>query len=142
MKILNNILEVKDLSKYYYTKDGEVKAIDNISFNVKNGDFIAIVGPSGCGKSTLLSILSGIIDKTYGEINLLNCSKFGYMLQQDTLFDWLNVLDNCTLGLKIKKDYNVNTKKYVINLLKAYGLYNFMYKYPRNLSGGMRQRVG
>ena len=138
---MNNILEVKNLSKNYYTKDGEIKAIDDISFDVKKGEFIAIVGPSGCGKSTLLSILSGIVDKTYGKINLLNNSKFGYMLQQDTLFDWLNILDNCMLGLKIEKKDNEKNKKKVINLLKTYGLEDFIYKYPKNLSGGMRQRV-
>lgn len=138
---MNNILEVKKLSKNYYTKDGEIKAIDDISFDVKKGEFIAIVGPSGCGKSTLLSILSGIVDKTYGKINLFNNSKFGYMLQQDTLFDWLNILDNCMLGLKIEKKDNEKNKKKVINLLKTYGLEDFIYKFPKNLSGGMRQRV-
>lgn len=141
MKILNNILEVRNLSKSYYTKDGEIKAIDNISFSIEEGDFIAIVGPSGCGKSTLLSILSGIIEKNTGDINLINNSKFGYMLQQDTLFDWLNILDNSMLGLKIKKEDNKYSRDKVINLLKTYGLEDFIYKYPRNLSGGMRQRV-
>lgn len=141
MKILNNILEVRNLEKNYYTKDGEIKAIDNISFDVNQGDFIAIVGPSGCGKSTLLSILSGIISKDSGNIRLINDAKFGYMLQQDTLFDWLNILDNCMLGLKIKKDDTKEKKNKVIKLLKTYGLEDFIYKYPKNLSGGMRQRV-
>ena len=141
LKIMNNILEIKKLKKDYYTKDGLIKAIKDISFNVKEGEFIAIVGPSGCGKSTLLSILSGIVDKTYGEIKLFNNAKFGYMLQQDTLFDWLNILDNCMLGLKIEKKDDIENKNKVINLLKTYGLGDFIYKYPKNLSGGMRQRV-
>lgn len=141
MKILNNILEVRNLEKNYYTKDGEIKAIDNISFDVNQGDFIAIVGPSGCGKSTLLSILSGIIKNYTGNITLINNSKFGYMLQQDTLFDWLNILDNCMLGLRIKKEDTKDNRNKVINLLKTYGLRDFIYKYPKNLSGGMRQRV-
>ena len=141
MKILNNILEVRNLEKNYYTKDGEIKAIDNISFDVNQGDFIAIVGPSGCGKSTLLSILSGIIKNYTGNITLINNSKFGYMLQQDTLFDWLNILDNCMLGLRIKKEDTKDNRNEVINLLKTYGLRDFIYKYPKNLSGGMRQRV-
>ena len=63
------------------------------------------------------------------------------MLQEDALFDWLNVLDNCLIGLKIKGKLNEERKKYVINLLNKYGLKDFIYSYPRNLSGGMRQRV-
>ena len=141
LKILNNILEVKNLKKNYYTKDGEIKAIDNISFDVKEGDFIAIVGPSGCGKSTLLSILSGIVDDYSGSINLFNDAKFGYMLQDDSLFDWLNILNNSLLGLKIEKKDNDYNKKKVIDLLNTYGLGDFINKYPKNLSGGMRQRV-
>ena len=139
---MNNILEVRNLKKNYYTKDGEIIAIDDVSFNVHEGEFIAIVGPSGCGKSTLLSILCGIIDKTDGNINLINNAKLGYMLQNDTLFNWLNILDNCMLGLKIEKKDNEDNKKKVIDLLKKYDLEEFIYKYPNNLSGGMRQRVG
>ena len=141
MKTLNKILEVKNLKKNYYTKDGEIKAIDNVSFDVNEGDFIAIIGPSGCGKSTLLSVLSGIVNGYSGKINLINNVKLGYMLQDDSLFDWLNILDNAMLGLKIEKKDNNKNRDRVINLLHTYGLGDFIYKYPRNLSGGMRQRV-
>lgn len=139
---MNSLLVIKNLEKHYYTKDGEVVAIKNLSLNVDEGDFIAIVGPSGCGKSTLLSILCGIEDKTYGTIELPKNSKLGYMLQQDTLFDWLNILDNCLIGLKVQNQVTKENKEKVINLLKTYGLEDFIYKYPKNLSGGMRQRVG
>lgn len=138
---MNNLLIVKDLEKSYYTKDGEILAIKDVSFDVKDGEFIAIVGPSGCGKSTLLSILCALEDKTKGEIIFPNKSKLGYMLQQDTLFDWLNILDNCLLGLKVEKKVTKENKDKVINLLNTYGLKEFIYKYPKNLSGGMRQRV-
>ena len=131
------ILEVNNLKKIYHTKTSETKALENISFTVNEGEFIAIVGPSGCGKSTILSILCGLEDKTDGTITMNN-TKIGYMLQQDCLFPWRNVLDNCMLGLEIKKE---NDKDYVLELLNSYGLKDFIYSYPDNLSGGMRQRV-
>lgn len=138
---MNNLLIIKNLEKSYYTIDGEVKAIKDLSMEVKDGEFIAIVGPSGCGKSTLFSILCGIENETGGIIELPKNSKLGYMLQQDCLFDWLNILDNCLIGLKVKNQVTKEKKEKVINLLKTYGLEDFIYKYPKNLSGGMRQRV-
>lgn len=139
----NTILSIKNINKKYFTKSGEITAIDNISLDINEGEFIAIVGPSGCGKSTLLSILSGLIDKNSGEIIYPNQKKkkLGYMLQQDCLFPWLNILDNCLIGLKIEKNLTKEKKERVIKLLELYGLKDFIYKYPKNLSGGMRQRV-
>lgn len=131
------ILEVNNLKKIYHTQDSEIEALENITFTANEGEFIAIVGPSGCGKSTILSILCGLEDKTDGTIKMNN-TKIGYMLQQDSLFPWRNILDNCMLGLEIKKN---NNKDYVLELLNSYGLKDFIYSYPDNLSGGMRQRV-
>lgn len=139
---MNSLLIIDNLDKSYYTKDGEIEAIKNLSLDVKENEFIAIVGPSGCGKSTLLSILCGIEDKTNGNILFPKNSRLGYMLQQDSLFDWLNILDNCLIGLKVQKKVTKQSKEKVIDLLKTYGLGDFIYKYPKNLSGGMRQRVG
>ena len=136
-----NILEIKNLSKIYHTKDGEIDAIQDISLNIKDGEFIAIVGSSGCGKSTLLSILAGLDKSSSGEIVFKNNSTIGYMLQQDALFPWLSILDNASLGLKIK---GIDTKEnidYVKSLLKTYNLNGFQTKKPDVLSGGMRQRV-
>lgn len=138
---MNNILSIKNISKNYYTLKEEIKAIDNISIDIKNGEFISIVGPSGCGKSTLLSILNKQEKQTTGDINYYNNS-IGYMLQEDALFEWLNVLDNCLLGLKINKQLSIKSKEYVLKLLCKYGLKDFIYSYPNSLSGGMRQRVG
>ena len=137
---MNNILSIHNISKNYYTLKEEIKAIDNISLDIEKGEFISIVGPSGCGKSTLLSILNKQEEQTTGEINYYN-KTIGYMLQEDALFEWLNVLDNCLLGLKIKKKLNTNNKEYVLKLLCKYGLKDFIYSYPNSLSGGMRQRV-
>ncbi|MBR3199361.1 MAG: ABC transporter ATP-binding protein [Bacilli bacterium] len=133
-----NILKIKNLKKTYHTKESEFLAVDNFSFNLKEGEFVAIVGPSGCGKSTILSILCGLDKPSKGQIIYNKKLDFGYMLQSDNLFDWLNVYKNCILGLEIKKRKN---KKYVEKLLKTYGLWEFKDTYPRNLSGGMRQRV-
>lgn len=139
---MNSLLKVNKLSKNYLSNLGEVPAIKDISFDLNKKDFIAIVGPSGCGKSTLLSILANLEKKTNGEIIYNNKNiTIGYMFQQDCLFDHLTILDNCLLGLKIKGKISKEDKEYVINLLNTYGLSDFIYKYPKNLSGGMRQRV-
>lgn len=138
---MNYILSVRNLKKIYHTKDDEIEAIKNITFNVEEGKFIAIVGPSGCGKSTLLSILCGLENKTDGEIEFKDDTKIGYMLQQDALFNFRTILKNCLLGLEINKDLTSVNKKKVIKLLEDYGLKDFINKYPEELSGGMRQRV-
>lgn len=138
----DNILEISNLSKVYHTNKSEISAIDNLNLNIKDGEFVAIVGPSGCGKTTLLSILCGLEDKSSGEILYSKDElRMGYMLQNDTLFPWLNILDNCLLGVKIKKEVTKENIDRVKTLLETYGLSDFAYKYPRNLSGGMRQRV-
>ena len=138
---MNELLKIKDLSKNYHTKKDETLAVDNFSFDLKNGEFVAIVGPSGCGKSTILNILAGLDTKSSGEIILSDNTKMGYMLQQDALFNWKNVLENCLLGLEINKNLTKENKDYVLDLLNTYGLKDFINSYPNTLSGGMRQRV-
>lgn len=133
-----SILTIKNLNKIYHTKTSETKAIEDFSFELNDNEFIAIVGPSGCGKSTILNILANLDNKSNGEIILKDNIKLGYMLQQDALFNWKTVLDNCLLGLEINK---LNNKDYVLKLLNTYGLKDFINSYPNNLSGGMRQRV-
>lgn len=137
----NTLLEIKNLKKNYQTESGETKAIENFSFNLNDGEFVAIVGPSGCGKTTILSILAGLLNKSSGEIIIKDDKKLGYMLQQDCLFEWRTILDNCLLGLEIKKELSDQNTKDVIKLIEMYGLKDFINSYPNNLSGGMRQRV-
>ncbi len=137
-----NILSIKKLCKNYHTKTGEIEAVKNFNLDISEGEIIAIVGPSGCGKSTILSTLCGLEKKTSGDIKYgKEDFKLGYMLQRDSLFPWLTVLDNCLLGLKIKGKVTENDKKRVINLLDTYGLKEFKKHYPSELSGGMKQRV-
>lgn len=135
------ILEVKNLKKSYHTLKNEITALDDISFSVNKGEFISIVGPSGCGKSTILSILSNLINKSAGEININKNTNIAYMLQDDCLLPFKTILENCLIGLEINNCLNEDNKKYVINLLNTYGLGDFINSYPKNLSGGMRQRV-
>ena len=134
------ILEVKNLKKSYYSNSGETKAIEDFSFSFEEGEFVSVVGPSGCGKSTLLSVIANLENKTSGDIISSN-KKIGYMFQQDALFPWRTVLKNCLLSLEIEKKVNKESINNIINLLNKYGLHDFIYKYPNELSGGMRQRV-
>lgn len=136
-----NVLKIKNLKKTYHTKNKEILAVEDFSLNLKEGEFVSIVGPSGCGKSTILSILAELDNKSFGDIELTEKTRIGYMLQQDALFDFRTVLDNCLLGLEINKNLTNETKNYVLNLLKIYGLKDFINSYPATLSGGMRQRV-
>lgn len=138
----NDILTIKKLSKIYHTNKSEIPAIKDLNLNIKEGEFVAIVGPSGCGKTTLLSILCSLEEKSQGEIIYTQGKqKMGYMLQNDTLFPWLHILDNTLLGLKIEKNITKENIQKVTKLLETYGLKDFIKKYPNNLSGGMRQRV-
>lgn len=138
---MNNLLEIKNLTKNYHTKEGEIKAIKDCNLKVSKGEIIALVGPSGCGKSTLLSIISEL-DKDYqGEVIKSDNLKIAYMLQSDALFPWLTIYENAILGLKVQKMLTEENLAYVDYLLKFYNLDEFKNKYPKSLSGGMKQRV-
>lgn len=144
---MKEILKIKNIKKTYQSKNGEITAIDNISFSVNEGEFVSIIGPSGCGKSTLLSIISGLEEKTSGEVFIEGVlsdgvsPKVGYMLQKDTLLEWRSIYNNVMLGLEIRHIKTKENEEYATNLLKKYGLYEFKDKYPTQLSGGMRQRA-
>lgn len=135
------ILKIDNLKKDYFDLEGTITAIDNLSLDIFDKELVAIVGPSGCGKTTLLSILANLENKTAGNIIYDKNIKIGYMLQKDALFPWLSVLDNCLIGLEINHSLTEEKKNRVINLLKTYGLGDFINKYPDSLSGGMKQRV-
>lgn len=135
------LLEVKNLKKMYHNDQGETLAIEDVSFDVKKKEILSIVGPSGCGKSTILSILTNLEDKSDGEITFLGNENIGYMLQNDSLFPWLTILNNCLIGLEVTGTKNEENIRRVRELLEKYGLGEFIDKYPDSLSGGMRQRV-
>lgn len=140
-------LIIDNISMNYHTLTEETTALKNITFSVKNNDFISIVGPSGCGKSTILNIIAGLLIPSNGNVYLDENpikgynNKISYMFQKDQLFDWLTVWKNVLLGLKVQKKLNKANILNAENLLKRYDLWDFKNMYPKQLSGGMRQRV-
>lgn len=139
---MKEFLEIENMSKTYHSLDGETKALNDLSFNVYEGEIIVIVGPSGCGKSTILSIIAGLIKPTTGKVIFHNKKKdIGYMFQSDHLFNWRTIMDNVLIGLEIQNKVSDESKNRVSRLLDTYGLGDFKNHYPNQLSGGMRQRV-
>ena len=135
------IIDVRKLSFSYHSMEEETLALSDISFRVYPGEFLSIVGPSGCGKTTLLSLIAGLIPVEQGDIIKTQDLKTGYMLQRDLLLEWRTIWENVMLGLEINHAINETTKQYAMQLLKEYGLEEFIHKKPSELSGGMRQRV-
>jgi len=136
------IVTVKNISKKYHDMHQEITALEDVNMTIYEGELIAIVGASGCGKSTLLSIIGGLEKQSTGDIIFgKEDIKIGYMLQSDSLFSWRTILENCMLGLELKKKDTPENKEKVIQLLTTYGLKDFIDSYPRSLSGGMKQRA-
>lgn len=136
---MGEIIKVTDLCQNFYSKEGELQVLNNISFSLHQGEILALLGPSGSGKSTILNILTKLLIPTSGDI-IIN-GKIGYMFQRDHLLEWRNIMDNITIGLEIQKNKDPKSIERVENLLKTYDLWDFRNMYPKELSGGMRQRV-
>ena len=134
------MLEFKNVSYTYHTKAGETTAVDKLNFTVENGEFVSVIGPSGCGKTTILSLAAGLLAPSSGEV-LRGDGEFGYMLQRDALFPWRTVEGNIFLPLEVKKRNTPEKREKAIELAVKYGLKDFLKKTPKELSGGMRQRV-
>ncbi len=144
---MKTLLEIKDVSLIYHTKNDEITAVDRLNFNCYEGEFVSIIGPSGCGKTTVLSMIAGLLSPSRGKI-LINGKQrqkgddnLGYMLQKDHLLPWRTIEKNILLPLEIKKINDEEHKRYAFSLLEKYGLKDFQKSYPAQLSGGMRQRV-
>jgi len=135
------ILQLKDICFSYHSLAGETIVLNNVTFDVNEGEFIAIVGPSGCGKSTLLNIICGLTKAKSGTYIMPEDISIGYMLQHDHLFEWRTIFENVTIGLEIQNKMTKDNIEYVESLLKSYGLYDFKDKKPSELSGGMKQRA-
>jgi NitT/TauT family transport system ATP-binding protein len=131
----------------YHTLEEEIHAIANLNLAIYEKEFVSIVGPSGCGKSTLLSLIAGLLRPSRGSITVDGkevCApshSIGYMLQQDYLYEWRTILQNATLGLEVRGRKNPQSVQKVTELLEDIGLGEFLYRYPEQLSGGMRQRA-
>ncbi|MBY1215667.1 ATP-binding cassette domain-containing protein, partial [Clostridioides difficile] len=135
----DNIVEVKNINMNFYTKEGELEVLKDVNFNLKEGEILTLLGPSGSGKSTILNILTNLLKPTSGDIKITG--NIGYMFQKDNLLEWRNIMDNITIGLEIQGKKDKKSLDRVESLLKTYGLWDFRSMYPRELSGGMRQRV-
>ncbi|MBP5651467.1 MAG: ABC transporter ATP-binding protein [Clostridia bacterium] len=146
------VLQFKNVCLNYYSDKGETVALENVNFDVNEGEFVSIVGPSGCGKTTILSLISKLLTPTKGNIllngvDITQINKdtkdnfIGYMFQKDQLFEWRTIFKNVTLGLEITHQNTQENIEYANTLLKKYGLWEFKDKHPHELSGGMRQRV-
>jgi NitT/TauT family transport system ATP-binding protein len=140
-------VELRNVGLRYFGLEGETEALKGISLSIAPGEFVAIIGQSGCGKSTLLSLISGILEPTDGTVLVDGqrvtgpSRKVGYMLQQDYLFEWRTILENAVLGAEIQGADMNKARERATQLLTKYGLGQFLRHRPRQLSGGMRQRV-
>ena len=137
---MKEVLKFERVEMRYHTKNGETVAVKDLSFSVKQGEFLAVVGPSGCGKTTLLSLAAGLLKPSAGKIENGGVT-FGYMLQKDDLFPWRTIEKNVFLPLEIQRRNTPERRQKVLSLAEKYGLKDFLKSFPRELSGGMRQRA-
>ena len=133
------MVEFKNVSKSFCHNEEMIDVLDDVSFEIDEGEVVCIVGPSGAGKSTILNLISELLTPTIGSVDV--DGEIGYMFQRDCLFDWKNIYKNVLLGLEVKHIKTEENIKRVERMLKEYGLEDFKTAYPHELSGGMRQRV-
>lgn len=136
------MLSVNNISKTFEFDNQKLVVIQRVSFKVKNGEFFTLIGPSGCGKSTLLRIIAGLEKPTTGSLDWEEQPKIGFVFQNFALFPYLTVYQNIEFGLKMTGVSSSERKDIVFELIKEVGLMGFEDKHPKELSGGMKQRVG
>jgi NitT/TauT family transport system ATP-binding protein len=139
----SQVLRIKDVRKVY----GDLEVIRNVSLNVAASEFVSILGPSGCGKSTLLMMIAGLVERTAGEILITGelvtgpRREVGVVFQQPVLLPWRTVLDNVLFPIELLKLSRAKYKERAMDLLTMAKISDFAHRLPRQLSGGMRQRV-
>lgn len=140
-------IQIDKVSKIFSSSDREIIALDDINLDVTQGEFICLLGPSGCGKSTLLNAVAGFSLPTSGSILVDGKPVMepgpdrGMVFQEYALFPWMTVFENIAFGLEIKKLPKIQISEKVGALLEMLNLQDFRDRYPKDLSGGMRQRV-
>lgn len=141
-------LSVRNLSKSYPDGDsGETEVLENISFDIEEGEFLSILGPSGCGKTTLLKIIAGLLEPDEGEILIdgqkvgTGHNRVGYIFQQESLFPWRTVRQNIEFGLEVKGVSKDKINKAVDNALKIAGMEGLDDHYPHEISGGQARKT-
>lgn len=141
------VLRIKDVAKTFWTPNGGVRALEPISLDIRQGEFISIIGPSGCGKSTLMNIVGGLIEEYEGEVlvdgaAVRGCHKeIGMVFQEESTFPWRTAIDNVAFPLEAAGVPRHERLKRARELLKLVGLDGFEQRFPSELSGGMRQRI-
>lgn len=136
------MLKVKDITKTFEFENQKLTALKDVDFEVQNGEFFTLIGPSGCGKSTLLRVIAGLEKPTSGSLEWSEDSKLGFVFQNFALFPYLSVSENIEFGLKMAGVNKKDRDKMVGELIEEVGLFEFEDKHPKELSGGMKQRVG
>lgn len=140
-------LALHDIRKSFASASSEMRVLDGLSFNIRDGDFVSIIGPSGCGKTTIFNIIAGLLDPDAGTLHYDGETvpglrgRVGYMLQKDLLLPWRTVLQNVLLGLEVRGVPEAQAREKALDYINTYGLGGFENEYPHALSGGMRQRV-
>jgi len=141
------LLVVDDVVKRFETPEGVVTAVDHVSFDVKQREFLAVIGPSGCGKSTLFNIIGGLLNGYQGQVNVAGetvrgpHASIGMVFQEESTFPWRNVLDNVAFPLEVNGVGKAERYERARHFVALVGLDGFERRYPSELSGGMRQRV-
>jgi NitT/TauT family transport system ATP-binding protein len=140
-------IRLRGVGKTYETKDGAVEACAEVSLDIRQSEFVAIVGPSGCGKTTILKMVAGLVPRSAGEITVGGrrverpLTEVGIVFQESILLDWRDVLSNVMLQIDIRGMERATYEQVARHLLRSTGLEGFERKKPYELSGGMRQRV-
>lgn len=142
---LNPKISIHELTKVFYKKENSVTAIENISLNIEDGEFVCLVGPSGCGKTTLLRILAGLENQSSGDFTIEKSDKDrpnqSMVFQERGIIPWLTVEENVAFGLNMRHLPKPIVKERTAYFLNKVGLTKFAKTYPKELSGGMNQRV-
>jgi NitT/TauT family transport system ATP-binding protein len=145
---VSDLITVEGVGKRYTTTSGPVEALHDVSLRVGAGEFCTVIGPSGCGKSTLLGMIGGLVPVDTGRVLVDGRAVTGpdprrvaTVFQDPGLFPWRTTLENVEFGLELQGVSRARRRTVAIDLLAPLGLREFAAKYPRELSGGMRQRV-
>lgn len=140
-------VKIDHVEKIYEGRKGRMVALNGIDLDIMENEFICVVGPSGCGKSTLLNIIAGLLPATSGSVYVDGKkvegtgTERGVVFQQYALFPWLTVLKNVMFGLKLKGMNDAQAREIAMKYIKMVELEEFVDAYPKELSGGMKQRV-
>jgi len=147
-------LHIQDVGRDFHTKSGVTHAVSGVDLTIQRGEFVAVIGRSGCGKTTLLRMIGGLLAPSAGTIEVDGKSlwrgshvepsavtKLGFVFQESNLFPWFSILDNIALPLKLRGVGKTERRERAAELAELVGLTGFERSYPRELSGGMRQRA-